>query len=210
MLRNEVIGLTIIACLAITGCASNHASRRNAVPVQKQAGPTALGTLVGAAIGGTAGALIDNHMDKQAEELRQALNNAHIERLAEGIKITFDSDFLYKPDSSLLTVDAKNSISLLANVLTTYPNTDILIEGHTDSVGAEEYKLTLSKERAMAVKDHLLNAGIKGYRVNYAGYGDHQPIADNTIDSGRHSNRRVEMAISANKQMKKAAQNGSL
>lgn len=175
-----------------------------------QLGNTAVGAIIGAAVGGTAGALIGRHMDRQAEEMRQDIENAKIERIGEGIKITFDSGILFEYDSSELQPAAKTNIESLAKVLKKYPDTNILIEGDTDDKGSEEYNQKLSERRAQAVADYQRNLGIDGSRITTTGLGELNPIASNDTDYGREQNRRVEVAIFANEKLKKAAENGNL
>lgn len=171
---------------------------------------TAQGAIIGAAIGGAAGALIGKYMDKQAEELESDLEGAEVERVGEGIKVTFDSGILFGFDSADLTAQAKENINNLANTLTKYEDTNILIEGHTDSRGDEQYNQKLSERRARAVSKALGDLGIRNVRMKEIGYGENQPIADNESDDGRSQNRRVEVAIFANEDLKKAAEEGDL
>lgn len=171
---------------------------------------TAAGAIIGAAIGGTAGALIGRHMDKQAEEMRKDLENAKIERIGEGIKITFDSGILFAFDSAELQPEAKTNIENLARVLNKYPDTNILIEGDTDNVGTEEYNQKLSERRAQAVADYQKSLGVAASRMSTVGLGESNPVVSNDTEEGRRQNRRVEIAIFANDKMKEAAQKGKL
>ena len=175
-----------------------------------QLGNTALGAIIGAAVGGTAGVLIGNHMDKQAEEMAKDIEGAQIERIGEGIKITFDSGILFGYDSSTLQPDAKTNISKLAVILKKYPDTNILVTGHTDSDGAEEYNQTLSEQRAKAVSDYSMYQGINSSRLSVIGLGENEPIASNETVEGKKLNRRVEIAIFANEDLKAAAERGEL
>ena len=171
---------------------------------------TAKGAILGAVIGGSAGALIGNYMDKQAEELEQDLEGADIERVGEGIKITFDSGILFGFDSSELTYASKTNIAELAETLKKYEDTEILIEGHTDSKGSESYNQELSERRAGSVAGELRSLGVVASRISEVGYGEEMPIADNSTEEGRSQNRRVEVAIFANDKLKKAAENGDV
>ncbi len=171
---------------------------------------TAQGAIIGAAIGGTAGALIGKYMDRQAEELEEDLEGAEVERVGEGIKITFDSGILFNFDSAELTPEARENVENLASTLKEYEDTNILIEGHTDSKGSEEYNQELSKERAEAVANALAKMGVRNVRINEVGYGENQPIADNSTAEGRQQNRRVEVAIFANDELKEAAEEGDI
>jgi outer membrane protein OmpA-like peptidoglycan-associated protein len=178
--------------------------------IGKQLGNTAVGAIIGAAVGGTAGALIGRHMDKQAEEMRQDVKNAKIERIGEGIKITFDSGILFETNSSELQPVAKENIVSLVKVLKKYPDTNILIEGDTDNTGSEEYNQKLSERRAQAVADYQQSLGVTGSRISTVGLGELNPIASNDTDYGRQQNRRVEVAIFASDKLKKAAEDGKL
>lgn len=171
---------------------------------------TALGAIIGAGIGGTAGALIGRRMDKQAEELREDLEGAEVERVGEGIKITFDSGLMFDVDSYALRSETKQNLTELASTLKKYENTNILIEGHTDATGSDQYNQQLSVKRANSVTSYLLAQGVASSRLTAQGYGESQPIADNSTVSGRQQNRRVEVAIYANKKMKKMAERGEL
>lgn len=170
------------------------------------AGNTALGAIIGAAVGGTAGVIIGNHMDKQAAEMRRDLTNAKIERVGEGIKITFDSGILFVTNSSDLQYVARTNIESLVNILNKYPDTNILIEGDTDSEGTGDYNQSLSERRAQAVAGYQKSLGIPSSRISTVGLGESNPIASNDTSDGRQQNRRVEVAIFANDKLKKAAQ----
>ncbi|MCG6188340.1 OmpA family protein [Maribellus maritimus] len=171
---------------------------------------TAKGAILGAVIGGTAGALIGNYMDKQAEELARDLEGAQIERIGEGIKITFDSGILFGFDSSELTSTSTTNITEMAQTLIKYDDTKIIIEGHTDSKGSDSYNQDLSEERAASVADLLKSKGVAGNRISEVGYGEEMPVADNETEQGRSLNRRVEVAIFANEKLKRAAERGDL
>jgi outer membrane protein OmpA-like peptidoglycan-associated protein len=178
--------------------------------IGNQYGNTALGAIIGAAVGGTTGYLIGNAMDKRAEEMRKDMKGAKIERVGEGIKITFDSGLLFDVNKSDLRPEAKTNIGSLARILNKYPDTNILVEGDTDNSGSEEYNLKLSERRALAVSSHLMGLGVPGSRISNVGMGESNPIASNDSDSGRQQNRRVEVAIFANEKLKDAAENGEL
>ncbi|HKJ78279.1 MAG TPA: OmpA family protein [Prolixibacteraceae bacterium] len=171
---------------------------------------TAKGAILGAVIGGTAGALIGKYMDKQAEELEEDLEGATVERVGEGLKITFESGILFGFDSAELSAQSKQNISELAETLKKYEDTNIIIEGHTDSKGADSYNKELSEKRADSVSDYLISLGVENARINEVGYGENQPIADNSTDIGRSKNRRVEVAVFANEELKEKAREGKL
>jgi outer membrane protein OmpA-like peptidoglycan-associated protein len=177
--------------------------------IGKAAGNTILGAIIGAAVGGAAGAYIGRYMDRQADEMRRDLEGAKIERIGEGIKITFDSGLLFDVDQSTLREASKTNLTDLARILKKYPDTNILMEGHTDSTGSEDYNLALSKERAEAVAFYLAQNEVSSGRFSVKGYGETQPIATNDTAEGRQQNRRVDVAIMANDKLKKAAAENS-
>lgn len=174
--------------------------------IGKQAGNTVVGAIIGAAIGGAAGAYIGNYMDKQAEEIEKDIAGARVERVGEGIRITFDSGILFDVDKAELKPVSKENIAKLANVLKKYEDTNILIEGHTDATGSEEYNLELSRKRAQTVANYLSTLGISPTRFTIMGYGESQPLMTNDTPEGRAANRRVEIGIMANDKLKKVAQ----
>jgi outer membrane protein OmpA-like peptidoglycan-associated protein len=178
--------------------------------IGNQLGNTALGAIIGAAVGGTAGVLIGQHMDKQAEEMEKDIEGAKIERVGEGIKITFDSGILFATNSSTLQSEAKANIAKLADILKKYPDTNILVAGHTDSDGTEQYNQTLSEKRAKVVSDYAMFQGISSSRLSVIGLGENEPVASNDTDYGKSQNRRVEIAIFANEELKAAAERGEL
>lgn len=171
---------------------------------------TATGVLIGSALGGSAGAVIGNQMDKAAEELKRDLEGATVERVGEGIKITFDSGLMFDVDKSELNTNSKDNLSSLSATLKKYSDTNILVEGHTDATGSEEYNLELSRKRANSVEEYLTGMGVAKSRLETTAYGEGQPIADNENEAGRQQNRRVEVAIYANKKMQRMAERGEI
>ena len=171
---------------------------------------TAIGAILGAAAGGTTGALIGRKMDKQAAELQRNMAGAKVERVGEGIKITFDSGILFDTNSASLRSTSVADINKLSATLKEYPDTNILVEGHTDNTGTDAINQPLSENRAQSVATALTSDGVAGSRISTKGYGSSQPVADNESEAGRQANRRVEIAIFANEKMKKAAENGTL
>lgn len=223
-LRNRIISLAlilpVIIGLSITSCNTSKTLRGGAIGagaggtiggvIGSQSDNTATGAILGAVIGGAAGAAIGNYMDKQAQELEEDIEGAEIERVGEGIKITFDSGILFGFDSSDLSSEAEVNVSELAEILKKYEDTEIIIEGHTDNKGSDKYNLELSEERASAVARLLRILGVEKNRISEVGYGEEMPVADNDTEVGRRQNRRVEVAIYANEELKEAAQKGNL
>ncbi len=173
--------------------------------IGKKAGNTAVGAIIGAAVGGTAGGFIGKRMDKQAAEIQNAIPNAEVIREGEGIIVKFDSGILFDFDKFALKEAAKQNIESLSKSLNQYPGTDIKVIGHTDSRGAEEYNLNLSEKRAAAVKAYAVAHGVPASRLITVGKGYAEPIADNGTEEGRALNRRVEIVIVANDQLKNEA-----
>lgn len=174
------------------------------------AGNTAKGAILGAVIGGAAGTAIGIYMDKQAKELDEELEGATVERVGEGIRVTFDSGILFGFDSYNLTPQAKENIREMAETLKKYEDTNIRIEGHTDDVGKESYNQRLSEQRANAVADYARKIGVSPSRIVTTGYGEEQPVTSNATEAGRAANRRVEVAIFATEKLQEKAQEGQL
>lgn len=167
------------------------------------------GVLAGAAIGGIAGNLIGKKMDKQAKELTQAIPTAEVNRVEEGINVTFDSSLAFKINSAELNAHYKDDLASAAEVFKSYEDTNILIEGHTDDSGPAEFNMTLSEKRANSVSEFLIAQGIDASRLTIKWYGEEQPKYPND-DANRGKNRRVELAIYADEDMKKKALSGNL
>ncbi|MGC9342665.1 MAG: OmpA family protein [Bacteroidales bacterium] len=216
----KIVSTFILSVLLVASCGTSKTFKGGAIGstvggavggvIGSQSDNTAKGAILGAVIGGTAGALIGNYMDKQAEELREDLEGAEVTRIGEGIKITFDSGILFDFDSYQLRDPSEKNLSELAETLKKYDDTEILIEGHTDDVGTEEYNYELSVNRAQSVTNYLNDLGVDDNRFIVKGYGENQPVATNDTDAGRQQNRRVEVAIYANDKLKRAAKRGDI
>lgn len=173
--------------------------------IGKKAGNTAVGAIIGGAIGGTAGAFIGRKMDKQAKEIQQSIPGAEVIPYEEGIIVKFDSGILFGVDKSELQANAKQNIDNLAASLNKYPDTDIMVIGHTDASGADNYNMKLSERRAASVKDYAIAQGVSPSRLKTVGKGENEPIASNDTAEGMSQNRRVEIVIVANNKMKQEA-----
>ena len=165
-------------------------------------GSTAKGAIIGAAVGGAAGAVIGHQMDQQAKEIKQNIPGAIVERVGEGLQVTFESGLLFDYDSDALRAQAKQNLSTFAASLDKYPNTNVLIVGHTDAQGTDTYNQSLSARRATAAQNYLAAQGVSRTRLNSTGKGEAEPVATNDTDAGRQTNRRVEIAIYANETLK--------
>lgn len=169
--------------------------------IGKNNGSTATGAILGAVVGGAAGAAIGHEMDKQAKSLQQDLPDAKVQRVGEGIEVTFASGILFDVNSDQLRPPADQDLGELAKSLQQYPGTRVLVVGHTDSTGTAAYNQALSERRANSAKVRLLQDGLPGSRVDAVGRGESEPVATNTTAAGRQANRRVEVAIYASKKM---------
>lgn len=207
----------IAAMVVITlGCNANNRTKGTAIGattggvvggiIGKKSGNTALGAILGAAIGGAAGAWIGNYMDKQAAEIEKDIEGATVTRVGEGIKVTFDSGIMFDVNKAHLKQAARDNLVKLAGILNKYPDTEVLLEGHTDNTGSDEYNLTLSRQRSDAVSAYLAKYSVDASRLISQAYGETQPVADNETVEGRQQNRRVEVAIYANDKLKKVAE----
>ncbi|MEM0934005.1 MAG: OmpA family protein [Bacteroidota bacterium] len=170
-------------------------------------GNTALGAIIGAVVGGAAGGYIGNRMDRQAERIEEEIPGAEVKRVGEGINVTFNEDAGVYFDTNKSTVRGTSAATLdkLAGIFNEYPKSVILVEGHTDSAGPEDYNLNLSKQRAESVTTYLIGKGISSGRFTTKWYGESQPKATNETSEGKAKNRRVELAIIASDALKEEA-----
>jgi outer membrane protein OmpA-like peptidoglycan-associated protein len=187
---------------AVIGAASGGAV---GAVIGNKVGSTAKGAIIGAAVGGTAGAIIGKRMDKQAEELAMEIPGARVERAGEGIVVTFDSGLLFAYDSDAISGNARTNLVELAQSLSKYKDTDVLIVGHTDATGSDSYNQGLSERRAASAANFLASNGVTRTRVKTAGRGEAEPIDSNDSQEGRALNRRVEVVIVANEQLRQQA-----
>lgn len=202
--KRMLSGVAIIAVtLASTACASMSRKEKGAVigaaaggvvggVVGKNTGSTARGAIIGAVVGGAAGAVIGHQMDQQAKELKPG---ATIERVGEGIQVTFASGLLYDFDSDAIRPEAGVNLRNLAVSLKKYANTELLIVGHTDAVGSGSYNQDLSSRRANSASNYLTAQGVSSGRVHSSGRGELEPVGSNETEAGRQMNRRIEVAI---------------
>ena len=158
---------------------------------------TARGAILGAVVGGAAGAVIGRRMDQQAQELSRNIPGAQVERVGEGIAVTFDSGILFPYDSDALLPAARSNLQQLARSLQQYQGSEVLIVGHTDSQGSDQYNYSLSQRRAQSAASYLASQGVSRGLIRTEGRGEAEPIASNASEAGRQQNRRVEVAIFA-------------
>lgn len=209
--KKFLVGLLAVTVLS-GSCKNMNRSQKGAVigagggaviggVIGKAAGNTALGAIIGATVGGVTGAVIGKKMDKQAEEIKNEVPGAKVERVGEGIVVEFNNQVLFGFDRSDLGADAKSSLNELIQVLNKYPDTNIEIQGHTDDSGTESYNQGLSERRAGAVATYLRANGITSNRITTKGFGETAPKYSNSTTDGQSMNRRVDFLITANQKM---------
>lgn len=216
-MRHSLVIVPMLATVFVSsGCASLNKKERGAIiggatgaavgaAVGRANGSTAKGAIIGAAVGGTAGAVIGHQMDQQAKEIKQNIPGAIVERVGEGLQVTFESGLLFDYDSDVLREAARKNLATLATSLEKYPNTDLMIVGHTDATGPDAYNMTLSERRAASAANYLVAQGVSRARLRSTGRGETEPIVENDTEANRQKNRRVEVAIYANEQLKAQA-----
>lgn len=211
-------GGAVVGLLALgAGCAGVSAPEEGGLPGgsvetamgdtgKTDAGPevesAALDALRGAQVGGTTGALIGRRMDEQAERIDERLPEVNVERIREGILVTFDDQLLFDFDERFLRPSAEEDVQALAEVLTRSDDTRVLVVAHTDATGPADYNQELSLGRARDIARHVAQAGVGRSRIETMGQGESQPIASNDTPGGRQMNRRVEIAIYAGEELK--------
>lgn len=216
----SIIVLTIVLTISLTNCSAvqNANNKQKGAVIGATGGAILgaiignnvgkggngeLGAVIGGVIGGGAGVLIGNKMDKQAQQIEEEIPGAQVERVDDGIVVTFDETSGVYFDTNKYNVNSASQTTLnkLIGVFKEYPDTNILVVGHTDSQGAEDYNMTLSKNRAYAVTNYLSQNGISQGRLTTNWFGETQPLNDNATAEGRAKNRRVNVAILPNEKM---------
>lgn len=152
------------------------------------------GAAIGAATGAIAGGLIGNYLDKQAQEL-DAIPGADVERRDDSLLVNFPEGILFDTGSSTLSAGSYDRLRRLAQTLNNYPRSQVVVKGHTDSVGSDQLNQRLSEERADRVRTYLVAEGVASSRVTSIGFGESMPVATNATPEGRAQNRRVEIEI---------------
>ena len=218
--RRVLALLAAAGTIGISACASMNQKERGAVigagagaaiggVIGNQTGSTARGAIIGAVVGGAAGAIIGHQMDQQAKEIDQSIPGAKVERVGEGIQVTFESGLLFDFDSDVIKPTAASNLQELARSLNKFGNSNILIVGHTDSQGDDAYNMALSQRRANSASAYLQSQGVPSSRVSTSGRGEAEPVASNDTDAGRAQNRRVEIAIYASPEYREQIKNSS-
>lgn len=213
--RTMLVWLAFVAAVpGVSGCAANSTTKGAVIGaaaggvagglIGRANGSTTKGAILGAVIGGAAGAIIGHQMDQQARELQQNIPGATVERVGEGIQITFDSGLMFDFDSAVIQGPARTNLNALAASINKYDNSSLLIAGHTDAIGSETYNLGLSQERANAAARYLRSRGVDR-EISTVGLGESEPVASNETEYGRQQNRRVEVAIYASPEAREEA-----
>jgi outer membrane protein OmpA-like peptidoglycan-associated protein len=202
-----ILALSGLVPLA-SGCASMNKKEKGAVigvgagaavgaAVGMATGSTVRGAIIGAAVGGVAGGVIGHQMDQQAKTLSAQIPGATVQRVGDGIAVTFPEGLLFPFDSDVLLPAAQGNLVKFATSLKDYPRTQVTIVGHADAKGTSDYNLKLSERRAQSAATFISAQGIDRTRLTTLGRGETEPIASNDTDIGRQQNRRVEVAIFA-------------
>jgi outer membrane protein OmpA-like peptidoglycan-associated protein len=188
--------------------------------IGNRSGNTATGAILGAAIGGVGGAAIGKYMDNQKKKLEEDLkkNNPSgspeeeikVEREGEGIKVTMGSGILFDVGKADLKPQVKENLKKMSETLKQYKDTEVFITGHTDSDGTDDFNQKLSERRANSVSYYLSSLGVPPSRLKMLGLGESQPVIENTTTQNKQKNRRVEIAIYANEELKQKAQEGKI
>jgi len=231
MKKMKTIVLTLCAGIVMAGC--NNLAKGTAIGavgggavgavIGKVAGNTAVGAAIGAAVGAGTGALIGKHMDKVKKQA-EAVKAAQVESVTDAnglqaVKVTFDSGILFNTGSSTLSATAKNSLTQFAGVLKANTDCDVAVQGYTDNAGwknstaeqSAQKNLNLSQQRAQAVTNYLQSLGVSPTQIrSTTGFGEANPVADNSTAAGKAQNRRVEVYMYASEAMVKQAESGNL
>ena len=231
MKKLRLIILTLCAGLIMSGC--NNLGKGTAIGaaggavlgaiIGNVAGNTAVGAVIGTAVGAGTGALIGKHMDKVKKEA-EAVKNAQVETVTDAnglqaVKLTFDSGILFATGSSSLNANSKSALTQCANLLKNNVDCDVAIQGYTDNAGwkgsnaeqSAQKNLNLSQQRAQAVSTYLRSLGVSSNQIRSTeGFGEANPVADNSTSAGKAQNRRVEVYMYASEAMIQAAENGTL
>ncbi|MDZ7719896.1 MAG: OmpA family protein [Balneolaceae bacterium] len=203
-----IVSMLLAAGLLVSGCKSMSNTTKGAVigtgggaavgaVIGKTLGNTAAGAIGGAVVGGTAGAIIGQNMDKKAKELEEEVDGVTVQRVEEGIAVSFDSGILFDFDSATLRQEGYDNLQKLTRILNRDKETTLMIVGHTDSRGEEDYNLKLSERRAESASTYMKSQGLASSRIQVVGRGELEPLSENETDAGRQKNRRIEVAIYA-------------
>ncbi len=214
-----VVVVALFFIVSLSGCATNttHENTKKGAGIgalvgaatgaligyhNDHSGGALRGALIGAAAGGAIGAGAGAYMDKQQTEFEQQLeaeraqHQIEIERQQnEILKLTMNSEVSFDFNSATIKATFRSPLNKIADIMMRYPKTQIVVVGHTDSVGSEQYNLELSLRRADAVANYLIMRGVERSRLGTEGHGEMEPIASNDTPEGRSQNRRVEIFV---------------
>ncbi|WP_371432102.1 OmpA family protein [Novosphingobium sp.] len=155
--------------------------------------------ILGAGIGGIAGAAVGYSMDKQIKQLRESTAGSGVDVTptdnGSAILVNLPNGVTFDTDSSAIKPTFRDTLDKVAQSLNQYPDSLIDVYGHTDSTGSDAYNQALSERRARAVADYLTSRGVSYSRIRSQGFGETQPVASNDTEAGRSANRRVEIKI---------------
>lgn len=202
--------LSASACQTTTGTALDKKSTQGAIAgaLLGAAAGAAIddhkrgrGALIGAAVGGLAGGLIGRSLDQQAQEI-DAIPDAQVERRDDRLFVAFPNDVMFDVGSYALYPGAYSRLDRLVDTLLRYPDTEVVVKGHTDSTGNRDSNLRLSEDRADAVRRYMIARGVPASRVTAIGFGDAMPMASNQTAAGRQQNRRVEIEIRPSQELR--------
>jgi len=211
------LGSGLLVTLLVSGCATNP---DGSYEYQR----TGLGALGGAALGAGAGALIGgshrgrnaaiggltgavvggavgNYMDRQAVALKKSMPEAEVVRDGDKVYVALPSGILFDTGKDALRPAAKESLSKAVPTLRD-SKTTIVIQGHTDSTGSNAINQPLSERRASRVREYLVSQGVPASKMSAIGYGSSRPAVPNDTEANRALNRRVQLEISPNAQLK--------
>jgi len=203
----------LAAVIAVGGCSSAQkgagiggaVGAASGAVIGHQSGNTGTGAVVGGAVGAAAGAIIGDYMAKQKKDLEQ-VPGATVVQDGDQLRVKFQSAILFDTDSAAIKTTARDNLQSMAQVLVKYPETNLVVVGHTDNTGSDSYNQKLSEQRAYAVKDYLVTYGVAGPRLVARGLGETHPVASNDSPDGRQQNRRVEVEIAANDALRAKAE----
>ncbi len=213
-MRNQLMIVAVASGLALSGCTTDPNTG------QQRLNKTALGTLAGAAggavvskatggdktgrdaaIGAALGAGVGYYMERQAKQLEQQMAGTGVtveqNPTTGNIDLVMPGSITFSFDDATLSSSFKPTLAKLATTMNQYNKTTVNIAGHTDSRGAANYNMGLSKDRAYSVANYLTSQGVASNRINVVAYGESRPVADNNTDYGRQQNRRVELTINS-------------
>lgn len=208
--------LVLVAAVSLSGCQTLKETSKTergaaagavlgavtgAVIAQKTDGDVAKAAIVGAVAGGVVGAVVGEVLDRQAEELKETLPDAEVVAVKDstgetvGVHLVFNAALLFDVNKSDLRPEVRTSLDSLASSLQRYPETVLVVVGHTDADGTDAYNLALSERRAQAVTSRLQARGVSADRMEAVGMGESRPVAPNDTPANKQKNRRVEIGI---------------